>query len=288
MDAQGTLTAEKGSFAPVKNIWRRFCNFIGEIWNDHDFWIRALAIKGGASAIVVAGVVGVSYVVALPFLVATVGIIACSCLIGLGLGGVFLGLARARDKLVDIYFKTLSRKPAKEKTNSIERLRQKLLGSPRIKKLLEKPLTRKLLDSQVWKTARALAQKQQDVFLASLAGTGSVFWGSISALALVTQIVVLPVVAVGSLFTVGTVLAVGGLISGAYGIYLSAQSLIYHLRAKKKRADDKAKIKAPPNPALSQQPALTTELTPSFTPAAEKAEKTEKPPVKPAPPPPAP
>jgi hypothetical protein len=281
MDIQETPQPETGVAAPVQNIWRRLWNFSKEIWNDHDFWIRALAVKGAASGVVVAGIVGISYVTHLPLLLATAGISVCAGFIGVGLYGVFLGAAGAKDKLAAIWSKTILNKPPRQKKPSIKRLQERLLENPRFKKFLARPLTQKFLSSRPWKAVRTLTQKPQDVFLAGLAGTGSIFWGTVSAVALAA---VLPVVTAASLFTFGTVLALGGFMSGAYGIYLSAQSLVKSFRAKKKPAES-AKLTA--EPMAPSQKSLTAELTPAFTQAQEK---TEKVPLKPVsqPPPPAP
>lgn len=282
MDAPKTPSVENGSPAPAKSLWRRGWNFAREIWNDHDFWIRALAIKGGASAAVIAGLVGISYVLPLPFLIAAAGISACTGLIGLGLYGVFLGAAGARDKLGDIYSRTISGKPRKQKAPSLKRLHRKLLDSPRVQKWMARPLTQKFLNSRPWKLTRALAQKEQDVFMAALAGTGSIFWGTVSAIALAA---VLPALAIGSVFTFGTALAIGGTLSGIYGVYLSAQSMVHSIRAKKNKPAPQGGPAAETSGATPPKP-LTSTLTPAFTPAAEKEKKTEKPAADPAPPPP--
>jgi hypothetical protein len=290
MDAQKIPSTENGASAPRKNLLRRSWDFAREIWNDHEFWIKVLAIKGGASAAVIAGVVGISYVLPLPFIIAAAGISACTGLIGLGLYGVFLGAAGARDKLADIYSKTISHKPRKQKAPSLKRLHRKLLDSPRVKKWMAKPLTQKFLNSRPWKFTLALAQKEQNVFMAALAGTGSVFWGTVSAIALAA---VLPALAIGSVFTFGTALAIGGTISGAYGVYLSVQSMVHSIRAKKgaKNIKDGGQNKpAAESPVASQQRLPETKLTPDFTQSAQKTEKTEKQPAASpeSPPPPTP
>jgi hypothetical protein len=263
-----------------KNFWQRGWLLSKAIWNDHDFWIRALAIKGGASAAAIAGAIGISHVAALPLVVAAVGVMACSGLIGLGLYGVFIGLATSRDRLFAIKDRTFPKTPKKERTPTIQALRRKLLGSPRVKKLLQKNFVKNFMSSRVWKVTSALGHREEAIFMAGLAGTGSIFWGTVSAVALAA---VIPALAVGSIFTFGTVLALGGLASGTYGIYISTQSLINSFRKKKKQ---KAKDAAPPaaQAAAASKP-LTAELTPAFTQAQEKTEKSpDKPIVPPAPP----
>ena len=218
---------------PAKNLPQRLSAFSRELWNDQDFWIHALAVKGGASAVVVTGIVGISYVVALPFFVAALGIALCGGLIGLGLYGFFLGAAKAWSILKVIYYRTISATPQPKKTKAAKPLHQRLADSASVQKWLHRPVVRKLLKSRAWKVANTLTQRQQELFLSGLAGTGSIFWSVISALTLITNIIVLPVVALGSLLTFGTVLAAGSLLSGVYGIYLSLQGLLRSLRGKK-------------------------------------------------------
>jgi len=218
---------------PPINIWQRSWSFSRELWNDHEFWIRALAIKGGASAVVVAGVSGISYVVALPFFVATLGIAVCGGLIGLGLYGVFLGATSAWDKLQAVYYNTIFAGRPREKPAAVKPLHRQLAENPRVQEWIKRDFMQKFLGSRAWKVTRVVTQKQQNLFLTGLAGTGSVFWGVISAITLVTQIVVLPVAALGSVLTFGTALAVGGLLSGIYGVYLSIDSLLRSIRKKR-------------------------------------------------------
>lgn len=217
----------------AKTLLQRSWAFSRELWSDHDFWIHALAVKGGASAVVVAGAAGITYVIALPFFVAAVGIAACGALIGLGLYGIFAGTANARDKLRRIYYKTFSSGPPPERMPDAKPLHRRLVENARVRAWLEKPLAQKFFNSRVWKMTGAITEKQREIFLTSLAGTGSLFWIVTSILTLVTQIVVLPVVALGSVLTFGIALAVGGLLSAAYGLYISIQSLLRFLRIRK-------------------------------------------------------
>lgn len=214
---------------------QKWLNFAREIWDDHDFWIKALAVKGGAGAIVIAAVVAIGHLVALPFLVAAVGIAFCVGLIAVGLYGIFLGALTIWDKLVEIYYAAVLRKPRHKKSARKKLLSQRLAESPRIKALLAKPLPQKFLKSRAWKAARRITKKQEDIFLASLAMKGSILSTLIGASLIVTQILVLPVIAVGSVLTFTTLLAVSTVASGVYGIYLSARYLIDAIRPKKRQ-----------------------------------------------------
>ncbi len=233
MDTQGT---------PVKNIWSRLGAFVKELWHDQDLWIRAIATKGGAGIVLATGLVGIAHVVALPFFVAAVGLTICGGLIGVGLFGMAYGAKTVWDTTRDIYSRTVLGKPPEKKAEAS--------GAPHelpfIKKILQKPLIKKITNSRAWRTTRVLTQKQQGFLLAGFAGTGSLLWGAMSAVTLVTQILLLPVIAVGGLLTIGTAVAFGGLLSSVYGSYLAVKSLAKTLRAKKKtkavKTSDKTRI----------------------------------------------
>ncbi|TAL38605.1 MAG: hypothetical protein EPN97_03660 [Alphaproteobacteria bacterium] len=209
-------------------------NFAREIWDDHDFWIKALAVKGGAGAIVIAGVMAIGHLVALPFLAAAVGIAFCVGLIAVGLYGIFLGILTIWDRLVEIYYRVFLHKPRKRKSARRKLLSQRLAENPRIRELLATPLLQKFLKSRAWKAARRITKKQEDIFLASLAMKGSIVSTIVGVSLIMTQILVLPVIAVGSVLTFTTLLAVSTIASGMYGIYLSARFLISAFRPKRR------------------------------------------------------
>lgn len=269
----------------AKSFWRRFRNFSREIWDDHDFWIRTLAVKGGASAVVVACMVAVSHIVALPFFLAAAGIAACVGVVAIGLYGIFLGGTTAWNKLKGIYSKTFSGNTQKPRTQPKKFLYQKLLENSRIKRLTEKPLVQKFINSRAWRMTESIARKQQDMFLTGLAGGGSVFLGTLSALTLVTQIALLPVIAVGGLVTLTTVIATGGVLSGAYGIYLSGQKLLQSFRAYKKPKTEQLNAAEAPPSVARQHGHLTAVVLSSLFPQASTSPATgENPETNPQPP----
>jgi len=73
-----TPPSEGGRWQRARAGFARRCRtckkFAGELMREHEFWVRALAVKGGASAIVIAGVMALSYVIAAPFMLAAMGI----------------------------------------------------------------------------------------------------------------------------------------------------------------------------------------------------------------------
>jgi hypothetical protein len=209
---------------------QKWLSFAREIWNDHDFWIKALAIKGGAGAVIIAGIMAIAHLVALPFLVAAFGIALCVGLIAVGLYGVFVGTLTMGDKLAEIYYKVFSQEPPHKKPPRRKLLSQRLAESRHVRALMAHPLLKKIQQSHAWKATQRITKKQQDIFLAGLAMKGSVISviGGVSLI--VTQIFVLPVIAVGSLLTFTTILAVSTVASGLYGIYLSTRGLMHILR----------------------------------------------------------
>jgi hypothetical protein len=221
--------------ASPRTLKQKWLNFGRGIWDDHDFWIKALAVKGGAGAIVIAGVMAIGHLVALPFLVAAVGIAFCIGLIGVGLYGIFLGTVTLWDKLVELYYSAFLHKSRRKKSARKKLLYRRLAESPRIKALLAKPLIQKFLHSRAWKATRRITKKQEDIFLASLAMKGAIVSTVVGASLITTQLLVLPVIAVGSVLTFTTLLAVSTIASGVYGIYLSAGYLISIFRPKGKR-----------------------------------------------------
>jgi len=195
---------------------QKWLNFARGIWDDHDFWIKALAVKGGAGAIVIAGVMAIGHLVALPFLAAAVGIALCVGLIAVGLYGIFLGILTIWDKLVELYYRAFLQKSRRKKSTHRKLLSQRLAENPRIQALLAKPFPQKFLKSRAWKATRHITKKQEDIFLASLAMKGSIISTIVGASLIMTKILVLPVMAVGSVLTFTTLLAVSTIASGVY------------------------------------------------------------------------
>lgn len=219
---------------PLDTLSQKWLNFAREIWNDHDFWIKALAVKGGAGAIVIAGIMAIAHLVALPFLVAAVGIALCVGVVAVGLYSVFLSALTIWNKLVEVYYRTFLNKSFKRENTPRKLLSRRLAESPFMKALLEKALVQKLLKSSAWEATRRITKRQEDIFLAGLAMKGSIVSTIVGVSLIVTQILVLPVIAVGSLLTFTTLLAVSTIASGAYGIYLSTRGLIDAIRSKNK------------------------------------------------------
>lgn len=253
-----------------KSFWQRFKDFSREAWNDHEFWFRLIVTKSGAAFIAAVCIKGIAFAMSLPAVIATPAIIACGGVIAVSLVGFCVGGAMAWRKFKDIYSRTISKNPQKTGKPAGKSLSQKLLENPRIKNLLEKPFMQEFLNSRGWKKTRAIIKKQQDIFLAGLAGSGSAFMGTVSALMLIPQVAAVTVFTIGSLLSLTTFAAVGGVLSAAYGLYLSKEKLLqtFQLRKKVKAEKQKAaKEKAAAAPPV-EAPSATPALEPVFTEAA--------------------
>lgn len=218
---------------PPKGFFKRAWNFAKAVWNDHDFWLRALAVKGAASAIAVAGAIGITHAVTWPLIPAVAAVSACTGLIGFGVYGVVIGGAYAYDKLREIYAHSFKGKEPAKREPALRRLYKRLRGSKLVNSLLKRPLMQKFLASRSGQFMRRQLRTEHNVFLASFAGAGSALWGAVGAIGLAA---VLPALAIGTIFTFSTLVAAGSVMSGCYGIYLSAQSLTRHIRTRRAAA----------------------------------------------------
>lgn len=253
----------------------RVCKkFAGELMREHEFWVHALAVKGGASAIVVSAVLAVSYVVAAPFMLAAAGIAACGAVVGLGIYGITAGSMRSWYRLRKIYSnvtgKPLPPKPDAQGPNWVQRQCER----PRIKKLLETKAVKGFLNTRVWKMSRKIAVGQQDNLLGGLAVGGAVLSLALGAAALATQILVLPVVAVGGLVVGGAVLATSYVVSGISGLYFGIIG-IRHMREKKRAkaaamAAAQAQNAAEPLPEPEAAASIPAPANDAFAKAAQK------------------
>jgi hypothetical protein len=228
--AQGGWSAVRGSLLRRAGTCRKFA---AELMHEHEFWVHALAIKGGASAIVVSAVLAVSYVVAAPFMLAAAGIAACGAAVGLGIYGIAAGGMRSWYRLRKIYSKATGRPlPPRPETPAPNWL-QRQCEKPAIKKVLETKAAKAVLGSRLWRMSRRIAVGQQDNLLGGLAVGGAVLSLALGAAALATQILVLPVIAVGGIVVGGAVLATSYVVSGISGLYFGIVG-IKHMREKKR------------------------------------------------------
>lgn len=270
------------SRAPAPNAASRLKTavaFCRELWREHEFWVEALAVKGGASAVVVAAAVVISHAVALPFLVAALTIGVCGGLLGLGIYGMVAGTRSCWKKLHDIYGKvTGSETPAPEKPAARDAgIAARIAKTPAVKRMIESKTMQRIAHSRPWKVARRITRGQQDNILGGLAIGGSVLSLAVGVLALTTQLVILPFIAIGGLLTASVVVASTSLVTGISGLYFSIvgmrariarkKSEAFARRAKRKKSDIPPSL---PEKEATPAAALPAPLSPAFDSEAEK------------------
>ncbi len=252
--------AERGWWPRVREGFNRrmrtSLRFGIELMREHEFWVHALAVKGGASAIVIAGVVALSYVIAAPFMLAATGIAACGALIGLGIYGMAAGSARGWMRLRKIYSDvTGTPMPEKHDENKPGWL-QRQCARPAAQRIIQSRPMQALRNSRAWKLTQKYTDGQQDNVLGGIAVGGAAVTLVLGAVALATQLLVLPVIALGGLVTVAAVTAVTYLISGISGLYFGITG-IRHMK-KDKRAKIAARAAADAEKQNTPAPAPET------------------------------
>lgn len=208
--------------------------FSREIWNDHQFWLNTVAMKSGAGAIVLAGTLGIGYVVSLPFLAATTGLIVCSGIIGFGVFGIAAGAVRAKNHLRSTYYKATGKEEPPHAPENNKSMTQRLREKPMVQKILAHKFTQKMKDTLAWRMVSKLHHRQE-AMLGGLAGVGSVTSVALGGWMLFTALVALPVITAGSLLTIAAVTGLAYLASGISSTYLTVRGLM-DSREKKKEA----------------------------------------------------
>lgn len=245
--------------------------FSKEIWHDHQFWLHAVAVKSGAGALLLVGTIGIGYVVSLPFLAATAGIVICSGIVGFGLFGMAAGASRVRDKAIETYYKVTKKEPpAKHADAPGQNWRVRLMQKPVIQKITTHPLSAKMRDTMAWRLMTKLRHKQEETLI-GVAGVGSVMSAAIGGWMLVTSIAALPFIALGSLLTVAVVSAVGVLASAMWGCYLTVKGVID--RREKKKAAAAASAAQMPVIPKGNTPALPKGVSPAFDAACDNNQR---------------
>lgn len=203
--------------------------FTKELFNDHTFWVKALAVKGGASAIIVTGLVGISAVMSMPLLVAATGITLSVGLIGLGVYGMAAGGVKAWEGLQDVYARTMGRAPKEHVYKERDDLLKRLGETRLFQRMKHHAIAKRIAHSHAWRTTMKFTRNREDSVLGGIAVGGA-------ALSLVVGAVALPFVAVGSLLTVATVFTVSSVVSGVTGLYFSITGLREESRLKREHA----------------------------------------------------
>jgi hypothetical protein len=255
---------------------RTSLRFGKELMHEHEFWVHTLAVKGGVSAIAVAGVLGISYVVALPFMLAATGIAVCGAMVGLGVYGMVAGSARSWYRLRKMYANATGKPMPKRPVRTGKSWLQRQCERPKIKKILESKPVKWLRESRAWKLAQKFTQGQQDNLLGGLAVGGAALSLAVGVTAVATQLAVLPVIAVGGLLTFATVMGASYVISGISGLYFGITG-VRHMREKKKAKAAAAAAAAQSQPDVDVELELAPDAAaPTSTPNTPQTEDKNK------------
>jgi hypothetical protein len=153
--------------------------------------------------------------------------------VGLGVYGIAAGSMRSWYRLRKIYHsatgKPLPPKPADTGPNWLQRQYER----PRVKQFMQTKPVKSFVESRLWQFTKKITMGQQDNVLGGLAVGGAVLSLALGGAALATQLLVLPVVAVGGLVVGGAVMATSYLVSGVSGLYFGIIG-IRHMREKKR------------------------------------------------------
>lgn len=210
----------------VGNAWK----FTKELFKDHAFWVDALAVKGGASAIGVVGVLLVSSVLTMPFLLAATGITLGVGLVGVGIFGMAAGGMKAWEGLQDIYARAMGRAPKERPYKEKKDILQRLAGTKLVKKIENTRWAKAIAKSRVWQTTQKFMRKGEDSVLGTIAVGGA-------AMSLVAGALALPFVLAGTLITFATVMTASTIISGVTGLYFSITGIREKSRMKREHAE---------------------------------------------------
>ena len=254
----------------ARTCWR----VVKETWDEHDIWVNALAIKGGVSAIVIAGVACLSYAVALPLLATAAVIAAAGAVLGVSIYSCAAAGMKGWDSLRTAYARAMGRPLPEKKKREGKDILQRFNDNVLMKKAKENPWAKKFLNSRAWKMTQKLTKRHEDNLLHGMAVGGALLSIALGVTVLATQILVLPVIAVSTLFTLAAVEVVTCFASGIYGLYLSGQSILKKHREKKeaRRAANDGSLHLEldePAPAPESPKEIAPLLTPVFT---EKAD----------------
>jgi hypothetical protein len=251
----------------MKTSW----TFAKEAWDEHDLWIEALAVKGGASAIIIAGVVALSSIVALPFFAAALVIAGCGALLGVGIYCCAAGGAKAWESTRNVYNRVMGREPVTKPKKERKDIVARIADMKWVKKAVQNAWAQKVFNSRAWKQTQKFTKRREDSILQGMAVGGAIVTLALGATVLATQVLVLPVIAIGGLLTWATAEVAVCFASGMYGLYLSAESIMKKRREKKEAAKEAMEkplhLDAPkeaPKPA-AEKPAEKPALAETFT-----------------------
>ena len=234
-------------------------HFIRELESDHKFWVNTLAIKGGASAIVVSGAVALTYAITLPFAAAATLLAVCAALVGVGMYGIATGLGHASKRIGETW-RSLRRDknaPASVTEETAPDMSAKNLPAKKfsdhkwVRAIADSKPARFVANSKSWKVSSAFVARQKPLIMGGMALSGAAVTVGLGVITLAAHLVVFPVVAVGSLLsaaTVTTLWAASAVVSGTLGGIVAVKNTLKWRRDNKEQHKAAlAKAAAPPD-----------------------------------------
>jgi hypothetical protein len=231
-----------------KNPFRFSWAFAKEIFGEHEFWLNTLAVRGGAGAIVAGGAVVVGMTVGLPLALTAAAIAGLGIIASVGIYCIAAGGLQAAQGVRRAYHRACGKPEKEQPPVAVKTLQQRLAERPLVKKWLESKTGKKITQSRAWAMAKKVTQEENIV--GGMAIGGSVLALAVGIPLLATQIMVLPVIAAGTLLTAGMVIAVSSVSSGLTGLYFSITGLRHQMH--RKRAETQTRNAAPIQPQISQ------------------------------------
>lgn len=218
----------------VKTEWKNIWEISKAIVLDHEFFISSLAVKGGLTSLILGGIIGLSYVLTLPFVIAATVIAFNIGLVGLGLYGIYKGAVKAELKIRTVlasYYPALAPREHRDfwVTRTFRRLRRSLTDNRFLAMIRHSAPVRRFLASESWKRAQRIVGRQEKILLGGLATGGSIFSFLMGLLFLASQFVAVPLIAGGSLLT-SLLLGLLYIATGILGGYFSLHSLKESIR----------------------------------------------------------
>lgn len=227
---------------------RKAWNFVKGIFSDKTFRLSTTGAKKGA-ILAVEGMMGLAYLLTLPFIIQPVAVVACCALIGVGLSGVRYGLGQTWRKLESLSTRFLHVNPLGTVREQVgrrvkkmrdsptvtglrafgERIEERVTESPRFRSMMQKPLMKKILASRPAAFLRTGATpKQQELLLAGLTVQGSLVTLGFIGYKVATHVGVLPLLTFGGgVLTAGVAAYLVG--SNAYSVFCGARAIGKHL-----------------------------------------------------------
>lgn len=239
------------NFSSPKAAWRGFNAFTDELSRDYTFWLHFMAVRGGMSVMATSVALGLAYAATLP--VALAATVVAGLVVAGGAAVIMMGagfryvVARGRAAYDALHHGAPSAAPKSPPPPASTR---------RIYRTLEKigrtEIIRKIGASREWRIADQFVRRRKPWLLGAGAYGGATVSTGVGLWVLAGQILVLPVVAIGSAITFVTVAAATGVISGMAGFYFATKAF---LRWRREEKNSRATAPAPAGPeALGSVP----------------------------------